>query len=807
MASISEALALAIQHHQNGRLQVAEQAYRQILQMEPNQPDALHLLGVMASQLGKHEAAVEYIGRAIAVNQNMSTFHNNLGEAFRALHRSAEAADCYRRALQLKPDFAEAHNNLGAALKEQGKLDETVACYRRALQLKPDHAAAHNNLGNALKDQGKPNEAIACYRRALALKPGVAVVHYNLGNVLEEKGQFDEASACYRRALELQPDHAAAHNNLGNALKKQGNLAGAIDCYRQALKRTPDDPEVHNNLGNTLQEQGKLDEAADCLRRAVQLKPNYAEAHNNLGNALKEQGNVDEAVACYRRTLEFTPDNAEANYNLGNALKELGKLDEAVACYRRALELKPSHAAALGSLVHWLQHQCCWEGLEVLSRRLIEIVDTENGGTASPVSPFVFLALPELTTAEQQLRCARQWVERKLKAGGQPGRKRTWTRPACASKITVGYLSADFHAHATAWLIAEMIEQHDRDRFAVLGYSYGPDDGSPTRRRMVNAFDRFVDVKNASFEEAARRILADEVDILVDLKGFTKNARTEILALRPAPIQVSYLGYPGTMGADFIDYVLVDDFVVPAEQQPYFAEKLVHLPGSYQVNDSRREVSLHTPTRAECGLPKDGFVFCAFNNSYKITAPMFGVWMDLLKAIPGSVLWLLEWNRFVADNLRREAVNWGVAAERLVFAPLKPMPEHLARHGLADLFLDTLPCNAHTTASDALWVGCPVLTLPGQTFASRVAGSLLRAIGLPELITTSLDDYRALTLRLAQDADLLAQLRTRLEANRKTSPLFDGRQFARNIEKAFAAMWETWKGKEDGAGTGTFIVH
>ncbi len=340
-------------------------------------------------------------------------------------------------------------------------------------------------------------------------------------------------------------------------------------------------------------------------------------------------------------------------------------------------------------------------------------------------------------------------------------------------------------------MIAELFEKHDRDHFEVIGYSYGPDDGSAMRQRLLAAFDKFVDLRDVSFQESAQRIATDEVDILIDLKGYAGTTRPAILAMRPAPIQVNYLGYPGTMGASFMDYILVDDFIVPADQQPYFTEKLVHLPGCYQINDGKREIAAHIPTRAECGLPAAGFVFCDFNNSYKITPEMFSIWMELLKEVPGSVLWLLEGNSAVAANLQRESEARGVARERLVFAAKKPMAEHLARHRLADLFLDTFPVCAHTTASDALWAGCPLVTLAGATFIARVAGSLLRAIGLPELITTSFAEYKALALRLAHDAKMLADLRARLAANRQTSSLFDATQFARNLEKAYVQMWES----------------
>ena len=788
MATISEAMAIAIRHHQAGRLQAAEQIYRQILAAQPGRADAWHLLGVIAHQVGKHEIAIEYIGRAIGLNGGAAAFHNNLGEANRALRKTPQAVACYRRALELKPDFAEAHYNLGNVLKDQEKLDEAVACYRQALDLKPDHAAAHNNLGNALKRQGKLDEAVASYRRALDLKPDFAEAHNNLGNALKDQGSLDQAVACCRRALELKPNFAEACNNLGAIFKEQERPDEAIACYRRAIEMKADFAEAHSNLGSLLNDQGRLAEAVACYRRALELKLDYAEVHVNLGVALSDQGKLADAVACYRRVLELKPDFAEAYNNLGGVFKDLGDFPESLACYRRAVELKPDYSAALSSLVYALQSLCRWDDLEALSRRVVEAVDRDaDGRLDSPVSPFFFLALP--TTAEQQLRCAWRWLDHRLKAASGMGRKPLRHRISEGKPKTIlGYLSADFHAHATAYLIAELFERHDRRRFEVFAYSYGPDDGSPMRRRLIEGCDRFLDLKDVSFVDSAERIAADGVDILIDLKGHTKDARTEIMSLRPAPIQVNYLGYPGTMGASLVDYILVDDFIVPAEQQPQYAEKLVHLPGCYQVNDGRREISSHTPSRAECGLPETGFVFCSFNNNYKITPEMFGVWIELLKAVPGSVLWLLEGNPYAPANLRREAETRHVAAQRLVFAPRLPLPEHLARHRLADLFLDTFPVNAHTTASDALWAGCPIVTLAGKTFVSRVAGSLLRAVGLAELTTTSLDDYYSLALRLAQDAASLGELRSRLAVNRDTSPLFDAGRFAWNLEEAYLTM-------------------
>ena len=681
MVTVSATLALAVHHHRAGRLQAAEQLYQEILAAEPNLAVAWNLLGVVNLQRSNHEIAADYIRHAIRLDANVADFHCHLGNVYQTQMKLDEAIACYLRALELKPDYAEAHSNLGNVYQTQTKLDDAVACYRQALQLKPDYSEAHNNLGTACKEQGNLDEAAACFRRALELNPDNVEAHYNLGTAFKEQGKLDEAVGCFRRALELKPDYSKAHNNLGTVFK----------------------------------EQGKLDEAVACFRQALELNPDYDAAHNNLGTVFKEQGKLDEAVACFRQALELNPDYDAAHNNLGTVFKEQGKLDEAVACFRQALELK----GAISALVHELQHMCLWEGIQDLSQRVIELVDADTDDECSTeISPFSFLTLPTTTTAGQQLRCARRWAERQLKPPSELAQKPSACRTSCPrSKYAIGYLSADFHSHATALLMAELFEKHDRGRFAIYGYSYGPDDRSPLRRRLVNAFDRFIDVRDDSIAETARRIAADEVDILVDLKGYTLDARTQCLALRPAPIQVNYLGYPGTMGASFMDYILVDDFIVPPEQQPFFTEKLVYLPGCYQVNDSQRGISAGTPSRAECGLPEAGFIFCCFNNNYKITAEVFGVWMRLLRTIPGSVLWLMEGNRFAPDNLRREARAQGIAVERLVLRTKLPSEEHLARHRLADLFLDTIPYNAHTTASDALWAGCPVLTIAGETFA------------------------------------------------------------------------------------------
>jgi len=481
--------------------------------------------------------------------------------------------------------------------------------------------------------------------------------------------------------------------------------------------------------------------------------------------------------------LRLRPEYAEAYRNLASALRRLGKTEEATAALAKAVSINPSYVEAIAILVHQLKDLCDWRMVDDLTKQLIHSV---QGGSGA-VNPFVFLTLE--TTPRQQRQCAEQWAQARRLATRGAARV-----PVKRERITIGYLSADFQEHATAHLISELFELHDRGRFSIIGYSYGADDGSAARARLRSSFDSFVDLEHLSHASAAARIRADRVDILVDLKGYTTDARPEIMAMRPAPIQVSYLGYPGTMGTRAIDYLLVDRFAVPPDQQEHFTETLVHLPHCYQVNDRLRPIA-PAHSRAEYGLPENEFVFCCFNSPHKITPVIFDIWMRLLEQVPGSVLWLLETRPAAMTNLRREAeARLKGGSERLIFAPWVPNAEHLARFAMADLFLDTLPYNAHTLTSDALWGGCPVLTSAGETFASRVAGSILHAAGLSELVTTNLKEYEAAALRLADDRAELKTLRKRIQKSRAEAPLFDTPRFARAIEAAFEWMMQQASG-------------
>jgi protein O-GlcNAc transferase len=579
-----------------------------------------------------------------------------------------------------------------------------------------------------------------------------------------------------------QPRTAEEYGLRARTLREQGKLEEAVSSYRAATNLDPENAILHNDLGNVLAELGELEEAIARYGKALEIWPEYAEAHNNLANLHQMTGKLEEAAAGYEKAIHLRPDYAQAHRNLGSLLYRQRKLPEAVESLRTAISLDPSFAEAASLLEHQMRHLCDWRGLDSLSRSLIQMVERGSGG----VNPFGFLCLG--STPEQQHRCAQQWAARNVPCALQTHAYNVEQ----SNRITIGYLSADFHEHATAHLISQLFELHDHQRFHIVGYSYGPDDGSPARARLVQAFERFVDIRDESFVQSADRIRKDGVQILVDLKGYTGDARPRILALRPAPIQVSYLGYPGTMGTSAIDYIIVDCIVAPAEDQAFFSEKLVHMPGCYQVNDSTRAVS-PPPTRSDCGLPDDAFVFCCFNASYKITPKVFSIWTKLLKLVPGSILWLLDSNPHATVNLKREAADRGVDPSRMVFAPHLPYPDHLARFAVADLFLDTFPYNAHTLSSDALWGGCPVLTCAGRTFASRVAASLLQSLGLTELICRSLSDYESLALALARNPDRLHRLRDRLLEARLSAPVFDAKRFTGNLETAFLTMWESYR--------------
>jgi len=741
-----------------------------------------NILAAGQKALGHLAEAEGGFRKAAELNPGYAEAYNNIGVAQKEQGKLDEAIASYQKALKIRPDFAEAYNNTGVVLKDQGKLDEAIASYLRALKIKPDYAEAYNNMGNALKDQGKLDEAIVSYQRALKIKPDYAEPSYNIGNALQGQGKLDEAIASYQRALKIKPDYAEAYNNMGNALSDQGKLDEAIISYQRALKIKPDFAEAYNNIGNALKDQGKLDEAIASCHKALKIKPDFAEAYNNISNALKDQGKLDEAIASYQKALKIKPDFAEAYSNMGLVLKDQGKLDEAIASFQKALDIKPDYAETQTHMLHQLQHICDFE-------RTMEFSDlsVHLGIDHGAIPPFA--ALTWTDNPEQQLARSRTWATEKYKQSPLQLPARPQSRPA---RLKIGYFSADFHNHATLYLMAGLLRDHDRTKFELSAYSYGRSNYGELRKRAEGDLDHFFDVTDLSDRAVFDLARTHCLDVAVDLKGYTANTRSGIFQFGLAPIQINYLGYPGSLGAEFIDYIIADPVVIPNDQRQFYSEKAIYLPHSYQPNDNAREIAKTTTTRADFGLPEDAFVFCCFNNSYKISPREFDIWMRVLGEVEGSVLWLFKANNWAERNLRKEAEKRGIDPLRLIFADRVSQSEHLARHKHADLFVDTFNYNAHTTASDALWAGLPVVTKQGNQFAARVAASLLTAVGLPELITTTEEAYKRLILELATNREKLATVKETLDANRLKQPLFDTRRYARDFEAGLTAAYDLY---------------
>ena len=739
-----EKLRRAFAAYMSGDLDEAERLSRSVAAAKPDSFDAWHLLGFVQAAMGRGEKALQSYDRALALQPSHAEAVVNRGAALHDLGRFEEALAAADRAVALNVAYPPAHGNRGLALHALRRYDEALAAYDRALALKRDYGDAHAHRAATLFALDRREEALASYDRALAVNPRAAETQFNRGNVLRALGRLGAALAAYERALAIDPKHLGALANRGAALHEARRFAEALATF-------------------------------DAL---IAFSPKDAEPRYNRGNALHDLGRFAEAVASFDRALALAPGFVDALYNRGNALFAQKLYAEALAAFEQTREARPDHPYALERAANCVLQLCDWAKRGEYEQALS--ADIKAG--RSIVSPFTLLGFsgdPAL-----QLECARRYVAAAPVVAPKP------PLAPRAGKIRVAYCSADFREHAIAYLIAELFELHDRAAFEIVGVSFGRDDGGPMRKRIAASFDRFIDAGAMSDASVVEALRALKIDIAVDLTGHTADSRLGVFARRAAPIQVSYIGFAATMGAPFIDYILLDSIVAPAGVDAFFSEKIVRLPHSYYASDRKRPIAEGAPSREAAGLPPSGFVFCCFNNVWKITPAIFDIWMRLLRAVDGAVLWLLPSNQAAEDNLRAEAARRGVDPARLVFAPRMGLAEHLARHRLADLFLDTLPYNAHTTASDALWAGLPVLTRPGEAFASRVAASQLQAIGLPDLIAPDEAAYEALALKLAREPALLADVKRRLAENRLTTPLFDTPRLTRAIEAAFVTMVE-----------------
>ncbi len=732
----------AAAHFAAGRLPEAATAYATLLATAPRDFEAHHRLGTIRVQMGDSQ------------------------EGHRLLTAAAD----------IDPTNPETWLHLGMAAQNLGRLDEAETHYRRALACHSGYAAALFRLGVLLRHRGRRQEALEAFDRCAALAPEQDAILQQRGELKYEMQDANGAMADFSALLARDPNFVRALIYAGVTLASLDRVAEGLAMLERASALAPDRAETHFNRGVLLETLDRPDEAIAAYDAAIRATPGHADAWNNRGGVLRRRGLMAEALENFNRAIALVPSHTAALNNRGIVFGLLNRHRDAAADYRRVLALAPDNATALGGLATAALPLCDWATLAELKPRLAAPSFLDQAG----ISPFAMTLLFDDPALLHD--CAVPFLRKLVPA---PAAARPPLR-AAGGRIRLAYVSADFQTHATAHLIADLIERHDRARFEVIGFSYGADDGGPFRARLRRSFDRFLAVEDRSDAGIAALARELEIDIAIDLKGYTLWARPGIFAHGPAPVTVSWLGYPGSMATNWYDYVLADPVVLPHEQQRFYDEKIVHLPDCYQPNDPSRPLA--ASSRAEAGLPQQGFVFASFNIHRKIGRPVFEAWMRLLAAVPGSLLWLQDDS--ANDVLRAEAAARGIDPARLIFAPNLEVGAHLARCAAADLMLDTMPYGAHTTASDALWAGVPLVTVLGPSFANRVAASLLTAIGLPEMITASLDEYEALALALARDPARLAALKAKLAGNRTAAPLFDATRFCRHIEQAYETMMQ-----------------
>ncbi|WP_421696190.1 tetratricopeptide repeat protein [Aestuariivirga sp.] len=806
---------LGIAYYQAGQLERSVPFLKVAADLRPAAIEAHKDLGLILLRLKDYGPAETSLAQALKLQPGNPDLLVNRGIALKGLGRTGDAVSCYRKAIALRPAFAEAHHNLGNGLLAVGAQEEALVAFERAASLKPQYWEALLGMGQALLALERGADAAAALKRAVSVNPRAADAHQALGVALLRQGKNEEGMAALHQALAIDPTHVAALVAQGAALEQEGRLDGALASYDAALATNPGLDDALLGRAGVLRQLRRYDEAINAYDRAIAAAPErvegyrgaaiafyrkrefaaaarsfdaaikrdgtVAELHFLRGQALKEIGFLADALVAANDAIALNAAYTDAYVLKARLLSELHQSEEGIAALEKARELDPGNDRTFGLLFGEKMRIGDWRSYD---EDIAQILPRIASGVEI-VDPF--LALSHFDSPAVQLRCAEIYAADILDRSLPPRRMNLALRD---DRIAIGYYSGDFRDHAMMYLMAELFERHDSSRFRIHAFSLTKAPDSAMRKRVMPFFDDFHDVDEMSDREIIALSRAEEIDIAVDLMAYTRHGRPSLFAAGLAPLQVNYLGYPGTMGLSGVDYIVADPVLIPEEARPFYSEKVAYLPNSYQPNDGQREIAAKSFTRAELGLPDESFVYCCFNNSLKITPPVFESWMRILRQVPHSVLWLLSYTPAVEGNLRRAAEAQGVGGERLVFAKLADTPEHIARQRAADLFLDTLPYNAHTTASDALWAGLPVLTLMGQSFTSRVAGSLLAAAGIPEMIAPSREAYERMAVMFAEDRAALAAVRATLQANRLSCALFDCERYARDLETLFTQMIE-----------------
>lgn len=741
----------------SGDMQDAEKHYKEAVEVDPYFSMAHNNLGVILLEKKDFKNAAFHLESSIAADSKNAFAYVNLGNAYRSLDREEEAVESWNKAILKNPHLPEAYNNLGLIKYKQERFNNAVEFLKKAIEVDPNYPPPYFHLGVIYAKENQLDLAIKYLEKHIKITLPSEEALGLLGNIYLRLGEYDKSLASFNKALEVQPNSAFIINDLGNLYKSMGNLNNAMECYKKALS----------------------------------INPNSSGSQHNVGVVYFNLGMYEEAKEAFKKALDVNPSLATSHYHLGLLFEREKKLDFAAQNLLKALKINPKMSEALGVLVYILMKSCDWEEYRKRSRELDKLTLEEiKKGIRTGETPFLSTIRkgdPQLNIkiAKDTSRHIGRSVSNVLSPFVFSDRKKK-------KIITIGYLSNDFYDHATTHLILGLFNKHNKNKFKINVYSYGLSDKSNYRQKIEKECDKFIDISELSHPEAAKQIYKDGVDILVDLKGYTRDSRLEIAALKPAPIVVNYLGYPGSTGALFFDYIIVDKTIVSQGMAPYYTEKLVYLPDSYQINDNNREIGKIEYKRKNFNLPEDGIIFSCFNHTYKIDSKTFSVWMKILKKVPKSTLWLLESNSFAVENIKEEVKKYGINPNRIIFSSLLPNDRHLARLKLADIALDTFTCNGHTTTSDALWTGLPVVTLLGKHFASRVSASLLSAVGLTELIAKTEEEYERFAVKLANSSDLVKSLKEKLAKNKLEKPLFNTEKFVVNLEKAYIEMWKNF---------------
>ncbi len=706
--------------------------------------------------------------------------------------RGGENVELAEKVVALGRSNPEAHHLHGICLMQSGDMAAGVAAFKRAIALSPANPGLLNHCGVALCQTGQGEEGLAMLEKAVQLAPDLVEARNNYARALSEAGAFAKACVEYRKVVDAMPQMTPGWLGLMSGLNSLGRLDEALEVAVEAISKLPGQSALHGNLGRLLIDAHRMEEAESALRQAMALNPANGEAANNLGTVLEEADRQSQAIAFYRLATQHRPDLADGWHNLGNALEKTGNLEEASDAHFQALERHPQSSVSLAALIAVRRKLCQWDGLDDLVARLSRVIDSPDFtiAQAEGPSPFSLLSLP-VTARQQRIAAEAHSARMESRAIRWQDQVGAYVPPLAAKgwrKLRIGYLSPDFREHPIAQLMAGVIDDHDRSRFEISCWSIGPVVESRFRDRIIAGSDRFESISDLPIAQSVKMMREAELDIVVDLAGYTAHARPEILALRVAPIQVNYLGYPGTMGASFMDAIIADPVVLPEDHEQFYSERVYRLPNCYQANDNRALIDDGPVSRAEFGLPDDAFVFCCFSMNYKIDAAVLDAWTEILRQAPGSVLWLYRTDKPASVNIHREFGERGIAPDRVIFADRQAKDRHLARHKLADLFLDTFAYGAHTTASDALWAGLPVLSMLGDTFARRVGASIVKAAGMDELIAADSADYVAKAVAIAGQSGRAGELKQRLSDMLPVCPLFATADFSRDLEAVYLTM-------------------